>query len=67
MTVVMAVVGVLLLGMGATGYRKLDELTPALPDPADREHRRRVLRRGTIAFQLLGVLLLVVAVLTMVK
>lgn len=67
MTVAMFVVGALLIGTGAAGYRKLDEMVPALPDPEERAHRERVLRRGTIAFQVMGVLLLVVAVLMLLK
>ncbi len=67
MTITMILMGTLLVAVGAVGYRRLDELIPALPSYEDREQRRRVLRRGTVAFQVFGILLLVVAILRLVN
>lgn len=67
MTIATTLIGVLLIALGAMGYRRLDEMVPALPSQEEREHRRSVLRRGTVAFQVFGILLLVVAMLRVVN
>lgn len=67
MTIAMLLTGILLVGIGAMGHRKLDVIVPVLPNAEERKHQERVLRRGAIALQAFGILLLVGAFLALME